>query len=279
MKKELVYQPPKWEKEQREYFRVLKQTGGKDCTLKSLQSLIERKKESPESRDYATLYRRLYLKYHILAGDMYLIGSPDQQCITYTYLSGMSAILAYLFHMLNPPKDLHETDRRNIPSNFILGMLELYAVNQPLPACIRHIDNPDIQLLMGDEDDTAAPSDGPNLQPDPEGPYRFEISEGEQEAIRAVRERDSKTLKERLVKWIRAYRREPLGYADYVDIYSIAFIKLAHKLNMDCDINIIEIPSFFFDDAICRIDPAETQVPFFEDAKAALKQYGLDFEL
>lgn len=279
MKKELVYQPATWEKEQKRYLKVLKQVGGEDCALRNLQSLIERKKEFPESRNYATMYTNFHLSYRILAGKLYLRDSADQKCITYTYLSGMSAILAYLFYMLNPPKDLDENDKRNVPFDFILGVLQLYAVNQPLPACIRRIDNPYIQLLMGDEDDTAAPSDGPNLQPDPEGPYCFKIGERGQAIIQAVRERDGKALKELLVQRIRQYRRGPLGYAEYVDIYSIAFIKLAHKLNMDCDINIIEIPSFFFDDAICRIDPAETQVPFFEDAKAALKQYGLDFEL
>lgn len=279
MRKDLDYQSPKWEKEQKKDSQLLRQLKGADITLNSLEKLIEEEKEFPELRDYRSLYRNLHLTYRILAGVSYLRNPTDQQCIKYTYLSGVSAVLAYLFYVSDPPEKLDKTDRQNVILDFSLGTLQLYAVNQPLPSCIHHIDNPYVQLLLGKIDNATSLLNKLDSQFNPSEPYQFWISESERAIIQAAIEKDSQTMKDLLVQRIKRYRKEPVGCSVFLDIYSIAFIKLAHTWNMNCDINIIEIPSFFFNDTVCKINPSTTQVPFFEEAKKELEQYGVALEL
>ena len=279
MRKDLDYQSPKWEKEQKKDSQLLRQLKGKDITLNNLQRLLEERKKSPESRRYRSLYTNLHLKYRILAGVSYLRNPTDQQCIKYTYLSGVSAVLAYLFYVSDPPEKLDKTDRQNVILDFTLGTLQIYAVNQPLPSCIHHIDNPYVQLLLGNIDNATSLLNKLDSQFNPSEPYQFWISESERAIIQAAIEKDGQTMKDLLVQRVKRYRREPVGYSVFLDIYAIAFIKLAHIWNLNCDINVIEIPSFFFDDTVCKINPSTTQVPFFEEAKKELEQYGVALEL
>ena len=109
MRKDLDYQSPKWEKEQKKDSQLLRQLKGKDITLNNLQRLLEERGKSPELKNYRSLYTNLQLKYRILAEVSYLRNPTDQQCIKYTYLSGVSAVLAYLFYVSNPPEKLDKT--------------------------------------------------------------------------------------------------------------------------------------------------------------------------
>lgn len=277
MRKNLKYQSSRWEKEKKEDAKILRQVGY-DITLNNLQKLLEKEKTFSGSRNYRSLYTNLHLKYRILAGNAYLRNPTDQQCIKYTYLSGVSALLAYLFYISNSPENLHETDMEDILSDFTLGILQLYSVNQPLPACIHDIDNPYIPLLLGNIDRVISLLNKLDSHFNLSAPYQFWISESERAIIQSIINRDSQTMEDLLVQYIRQYRNVPLGYSKFIDIYSIAFIKLSHTLGMNCCINIIEIPSFFFEPT-CKIDPLKIQVPFYEEAKKVLEQNHIIFEL
>ena len=283
MRKDLVYQSPNWEKEKKHDAKIQQQLKdklkGKDSTLDSLERLIQEEKEFPELRNYGSLYNHISLKYRMLAGKVYLRNLEDQKCIEYTYLSGVSAVLAYLFYVNDPPKELDKTDRENIISDFTGGVLRLYAVDQPLPSCTYHIDNPYVQLLLGNLDKAASLLNKLGSQFNPAEPYQFWIDESEHAIIQAAIEKDGQKLKDLLVQCIREYRKVPRGYTTFLDTYAIALIKLARTWGEDININVIEIPSMFFGETICKINPLAMQVPFFEEAKNELKKYGVTFEL
>ena len=73
----LVYQPPKWEKEQKKELQLFRQSKGQDITLINLQRILKEEEEFPAMRNYQELYTNLQLKYRILAGSSYLRDSLD----------------------------------------------------------------------------------------------------------------------------------------------------------------------------------------------------------
>ena len=110
-------------------------------------------------------------------------------------------------------------------------------------------------------------------------PDEFWMSELEKEIIQSVIQKNEQALNKSLVQRIKQYRKAPVGYSTLIDVFSIAIIKFAHLQNMACDINVIEIPPFFFNENECKIDILSTQVPFFNEARIALKDYGIELKL
>lgn len=94
-------------------------------------------------------------------------------------------------------------------------------------------------------------------------------------SIQAMTEKDEKTLNNQLVQHIKNERKWPVGYSIFVDAYSIAYIKLARLSNMNCGLDVIEVPKMFFDDAACKIDISEIKLPFFDDAVEQLEKSGI----
>lgn len=279
MEKDLDYQSPKWEKEKKKELQLFRQSKGQDITLNNLQRILQEEEDFPDLRDYGELYSNLGLKYRLIGEAAYLRNPTDKQCIKYTYLSGISSILAYLFHVSNPSEKQSNADKQNIVLDFTLGVLQLYAVNQPLPSCIHQIENPYIQLLLGNEDLAISLLNKTDSQFNPSEPYKLWINQIGKEIIRSTIQKEHQTLNKFLIKRIKEYRKAPVGYSTFIDVYSIAFLKLAHIRNMNCHINIIEIPSFFFDENECKFDITTTQVPFFNEAKTILKNYGIELQL
>lgn len=105
-------------------------------------------------------------------------------------------------------------------------------------------------------------------------PYAVLMNDAQRLAVQAMTEKNEKLLTDQLIQRVKAYRKQPVGYSTFVDAYSIAYIKLAHMNNMSCNLNIIEIPEMFFDDAVCKIDTSEIKLPFFDDALEQLKKSG-----
>ena len=64
-------------------------------------------------------------------------------------------------------------------------------------------------------------------------------------------------------------------YLMKLEMNSIAMIKLAYRHGMHCEIDVIEIPKFFFDEEVCSIDNTEIKIPFFDDALEQLKKLGI----
>ncbi len=73
-------------------------------------------------------------------------------------------------------------------------------------------------------------------------------------SIQAMTEKDEKTLNNQLVQHIKNERKWPVGYSIFVDAYSIAYIKLARLNNMNCGLDVIEVPKMFFDDAVEQLE-------------------------
>lgn len=271
----LDYQPPKWAKEQKKDLQLLRQSKGKDITLSNLQRILKEEEEFPEMRNYEELYTNLHLKYRILAGESYLRDNSDVQVIRYTYLSGMAAICAYLFHKATPHQDYNDTDQKNMMYDFSYGLLQLFAVQNSLPKCLCSLEHPYVQLLLGNFEKAV------ELLPltlpvyNPMQPDKVLLSEEQQVVIQAVVEQNEKLLTNQLIQRVKAYRKQSVGYSTFVDAYSIAFTKLARMNNMNCKLDIIEIPKMFFDKTACQIDTAELKLPFFDDAIERLENNGM----
>ena len=93
-------------------------------------------------------------------------------------------------------------------------------------------------------------------------PYAVLMSDAGRLAVQAMAEKDERTLNNLLVQHIKNERKWPVGYSIFVDAYSIAYIKLARLNNMNCGLDVIEVPKMFFDDAACKIDISEIKLPF-----------------
>lgn len=279
----LVYQPPKWEKELRNKAKVWKKQDGKISAYYNMMALLARneRKESAQ-RDYRRIYSNLHLEYHMIAGNLYLKNPDDIQCVTYCYLSGLAGIFAYLFDhavgekISKQQQNLDITEMEHAVKDFACSILQLYAVNQPIPPYMKHINHLYISLFEGDFEKTRSLLSKTGTEFDCSNPDQLWISETERSIIQAILCKDDNALYKSLVQHIKNYRKWPVGYSTFIDIRSIAYIKLARQYGMNCELNIIEIPNMFFDDTICRIDVTEMKLPFYEDAVEQLKTFGIE---
>lgn len=270
----LVYQPPKWEKEQKKELQLFRQSKGQDITLINLQRILKEEEEFPAMRNYQELYTNLQLKYRILAGSSYLRDSLDAHVVYYTYLSGMASVCAYLFNHTAPPEKRNDTDQKNIGYDFSYGLFQLFAVQSYLPPCLSSFEHPYVQLLLGNFEQAVELLSSTLPTFDATRPYAVLMNDAQRLTVQAMAEKNEKLLTDQLVQQVKAYRKQPVGYSTFVDAYSIAYIKLARMNNMSCNLDIIEIPEMFFDDTICKIDTSEIKLPFFDDALEQLKKLG-----
>ncbi len=277
MAEKLVYQPPKWEKELKKDLQLFRQSKGKDITLSNLQKILKEEEEFPSMRNYGDLYANLQLKYRILAGSSYLRDNSNVQVIQYTYLSGMASIFAYLFCIADPHSKRNITEQINMILDFAYGLLQLFAVQGVLPQCLAYMDHPYVQLLLGNFEKAVELLASVNSAYDAANPQTILMSDMEVSAIRAVADKDEKALARLLTQHVKKYRKQPVGYSTFVDAYSIAYIKLMQQHGMNCSLDIIEIPTMFFDEVICKIDPTEVSLPFYEDAVEQLKKTGIEW--
>jgi len=274
----LVYQPPKWEKELNKKAKVWKKQDGKISAYYNMMALLTRNEQKDSAqRNYCGIYSSLHLQYHIIAGNLYLKNPNDIQCVTYCYLSGLAGIFAYLFDNA-PGKKISKqqqnsdiTKMENAVKDFAFSILQLYAVNQPIPPYIKNINHLYISLFEGDFERTRSLLSETGNEFDLSNPDKLWISETERSIIQAIISKDDNALYKSLIQHIKNYRKLPVGNSTFIDICSIAYIKLARQYGMNCELNIIEIPEMFFDDTICRIDVAEVKLPFYEDAVEQLK--------
>ena len=277
MAAKLDYQSPKWAKEQKKELQFFRQAKGQDITLLNLQRILKEEEEFPAMRDYKELYTNLHLKYRILAGSSYLRNNSDTQVVHYTYLSGMAAVFAYLFNHAALIEKHSDTDQRNIVYDFSYGLLQLFAVQSSLPLCLSSLEHPYVQLLFGNFEKAVELLSSTLVEYDAAQPYAVLMSETQRLMIQAMAEKDEKRLTGQLVQRVKAYRKQPVGYSTFVDAYSIAYIKLAHLNNMNCELDIIEVPKIFFDDTVCQIDAQKVKLPFFDDAIEQLKKIGVNW--
>lgn len=282
----LVYQPPKWEKELSKKAKVWKKQDGKISAYYNMMALLARNEQKDSAqRNYCGIYSTLHLQYHIIAGNLYLKNPNDIQCIAYCYLSGLAGIFAYLFgnvvgeKICKQQQNLDITEMENAVKDFAFSILQLYAVNQPIPPYIKNINHLYISLFEGDFEKTRSLLSETGTEFDLSNPNKLWISEVERSIIQAIIDKDDKALYKALVQHIKKYRKWPVGYSTFIDVCSVAYIKLARQCGINCELNIIEIPKMFFDDALCKIDVTEIKLPFYEDAVEQLKTFGIETTL
>jgi len=279
----LVYQPLKWEKELSNKAKVWKKQDGKISAYYNMMALLARNEQKDSAqRNYRGIYSNLHLQYHIIAGNLYLKNPNDIQCINYCYLSGLAGVFAYLFHNAAGEKiskrqqNSDITEMENAAKDFAFSILQLYAVNQPIPPYVKNINHLYISLFEGDFEKTRSLLSETGSEFDLSNPNKLWISEIERSIIQAIIGKNDKALYKSLIQYIKNYRKLPVGYSTFIDICSIAYMKLARKYGMNCELNIIEIPKMFFDDTLCRIDVAKINLPFYEDAVEQLKTFGIE---
>lgn len=276
MATKLAYQSSKWEKERQNNEKRYIADKGKFVAQASMESLIKRGlAQSADSRDYVRYYSSFSLKYKILAGRTYLRNNSDSQVIHYTYLSGMAAIFAYLFDIAHPAVNRDKTDQENMVKNFSYGLLQLFAVQNYLPQCLSSLEHPYVQMLLGNFEKAVELLPTTLSEYDAAQPYAVLMSDAERLTVQAIAEKDEKALNNQLVQHIKNERKWPVGYSVFVDAYSIAYIKLARLNNMNCGLDVIEVPKMFFDDAACKIDISEIKLPFFDNAVEQLEKSGI----
>lgn len=276
-KMKLTYKSPKWDKELKNKEKVWKQLKGIPALI-NLERRLERMKAC-DQQNYCSFYFNVHLSYEIAARDVYLSGNRGIKCsIAYTYLSGMAAIMGKLFDTSELKSQRHVTNAESIVCAFDLGLLQMIACNQAFPKTIEGMEHIYIHLFNQNEEKVKELLDSLEGEFNPKKPDNMWLGEGEKLRIEAILNRDEKKLQELLMKMIMEYRKEPVGYSQILDIYSIAFIKLAKRYGMEIKINVIEIPEQFFDDEICKEAIAKAELPFFDKALVALEERGIFFE-
>ncbi len=276
MAAKLAYQPSKWEKERQNNEKRYIAGKGKYAVQTNMENMIRRGlAKSADCRDYVSYYSSFSLSYRILAGRTYLRNNSDSQVIHYTYLSGIAAIIAYLLDIAHPAENRDKTDQEDMVNDFSYGLFQLFAVQNYLPQCLNFLEHPYVQLLLGNFEKAVELLPSTLSEYDAAQPYAVLMSDEARQTVQAMVEKDEKALNNQLVQRIRNERKWPVGYSIFVDAYSIAYIKLARLNNMNCELDVIEVPKMFFDDAACKIDISEIKLPFFDDALEQLKKLGI----
>lgn len=280
MPQKIVYQPSKWEKELRNKEKVWNKQHGKMSAYNNLNALIKQNETKDSSqRNYFQIYSNMHLKYRIIAGNLYLRDQQDTHCLDYCYLSAMAGVFSHLFDTPELQNSRNVTEQQNAIKYLAFSIFQLYAVNQPIPPYIQKMNHLYVKLLMGDFEKANFLLLETETEFDPRNPDKLWIDAVERAVIRALINKDEDTLKKALITRIREYRKWPVGYSTFIDIFSIALIKLARQYGMNCEIDVIEIPKFFFDKEVCSIDIENVKLPFFEDAVEELKKMGIDWTL
>ena len=276
MAAKLAYQPSKWEKERQNNEKRYIAGKGKYAVQTNMENMIRRGlAKSADCRDYVSYYSSFSLSYRILAGRTYLRNNSDSQVIHYTYLSGIAAIIAYLLDIAHPAENRDKTDQEDMVNDFSYGLFQLFAVQNYLPQCLNFLEHPYVQLLLGNFEKAVELLPSTLSEYDAAQPYAVLMSDEARQTVQAMVEKDEKALNNQLVQRIRNERKWPVGYSIFVDAYSIAYIKLARLNNMNCGLDVIEVPKMFFDDAACKIDISEIKLPFFDDAVEQLEKSGI----
>lgn len=251
----LAYQSSKWEKERQNNEKRYIAGKGKYAVQTNMENMIRRGlAKSADCSDYVSYYSSFSLSYRILAGRTYLRNNSDSQVIHYTYLSGIAAIFAYLLDIAHPAVNRDKTDQEDMVNDFSYGLFQLFAVQNYLPQCLNFLEHPYVQLLLGNFGKAVELLPSTLSEYDAAQPYAVLMSDEARQTVQAMVEKDEKALNNQLVQRIRNERKWPVGYSIFVDAYSIAYIKLARLNNMNCELDVIEVPKMFFDDAVEQLE-------------------------
>lgn len=258
----LEYKGKKWDKEVANFQKMIEVTKG--AFNKNEIFTIEKFLNS-RSRDYLRLYSRLSGNYREMAVYYYLNDINSQEVKKYTYLSGYALLITkYLY------EEGMRTEYNRIVEDIIEGDTD-YALYQLI--AVGEVDNPYIEMEVNNlimliyqqkyEQAELIVKQLPD-NPDDSKEIYYIRPEYLKKIYSAIINQDEKAFNEEIIKRIKKYRKNMVGYSTIIDIVSVALIKMAEQRGLCCTVDAIEIPKQFFDETY-EINKNEIKLPFYVD--------------
>ena len=254
------YQSKKWEKEIQKIISFKKEVKGNlFCNLE----LVISKHLNSDFKDYMYTYVGLSGCYEQLSRRFYLDNQINEELINFTYLSGIALLYTQKMYEIGV-----KTEFDYIVNPYLNNMdniiYKLISVNETEFDIFKDKNNI-IKLLFNKEYDKA--SEMINKIPD-ESDSSMQIEymrpEDLKKIYQAIIDKNEKIFNEEMIKRIKKYRKNMVGYCPIIDIVSIALIKIAKKAGLNYTFDVIEIPKMYFDETY-KIDKEKVKLPFYEE--------------
>ena len=192
------------------------------------------------------------LKYKIVARDLYNYDTEDTSCMQELFLSALVEIIAQSFCNDEIRKQERIPDDINLDAYYLNALYMFIATNQTDYECFNKDDNIVLWLYNQNIEKAREYLDTIESKTELDIGNMYDGVSRLREIMLALINKDAVKMKEEMISRIRKYRRNGDGYLTAIDFISIAFIKMAKKQGMDIEIDVIEIPKFFFDDEVIQ---------------------------
>lgn len=263
----IEYQGKKWGKEIIKFQKFKKSVKGR---FDNNENFVIKQFQETNNKDFLRLYNHLSGVYERMSTYYYLDDINSDKIINYTYLSGMAMLISACLHKNGARTQFDEVVKNSIEQNTDYALFQLIAVAEMELPYVSLEENNLIMLMYHQKYEQAKLL----LEKIPDNPDEsYEIyyinPENLQNIYMAIIEHDEKRFNEELVRRIKKYRKNMVGYSTIIDIVSVALIKIAEREGLHCMIDVIEIPKQFFDKT-CAIDKKEVKLPYYDEF---LKEY------
>lgn len=260
------YKNKKWDKQLTNLNKVIKDLKGKlsgEINITSAyKNLIENRE--PSKKNYSAYLKSCQRNYASAAGSRYMLDNSDYKAVDYTYLSGLTGVLAseLMGEILDDKNmDLQEAIYELIAADYT--QVSYLREESGIISCIFNQKYEKAKELLD------------NIQADEEvveGSYYKDYS-ALKNIYMAIIEKNEKAFNEELQKRIKRYRRNMVGYTTKIDYISIALIKLAKKAGIHYTFEVIEIPGLFFDENY-QINKEQVKFNCMDEVMEVLKKEG-----
>ena len=248
------YKSKKWDKEIKE-FKKLKEYLWSN---QNEQLLIQR---FLKDQDFQDFYASLALKYNCLADKKYLFDYIDD-AIKYTYLSGYALLLAYCIYKKGPDSNYNRRIE-SLLAGIDYALYQLIATGEIENDYISKLDD-HLIVLMYHKKYEQVKLKLEQLSETPKQSLYYVHPSYLKETYMAIIEHDEKKFNDELVKRIKTYRKNMVGYSVMIDAVSVALIKMAQREGINCTVDVIEIPKQFFDENYA-INVEECKLPYYDE--------------
>lgn len=263
----IKYEAVKWQREVSK-IKTLKKTCKGDLKKNELFDINEFLGNG--SSDYLRLYNSLASSYAQLAKWNYLDDILTNEIKKYTYLSGVAFVIAANLYKAGVRTKFNDNFTDSIVANSIesdidYALFQLIAVDE-LENPYTKIEEKNLIVLMyyqKYEEAMVLLNQLPD-EPDESNEIYYIDAQYLKKIYMAIINCDEKNFNEELVKRIKKYRKNMVGYSTIIDIVSVGLIKIAKRAGIQCTVDVIEIPKQFFDDA-CILDKNEMKLPFYDE--------------
>lgn len=226
-------------------------------------------------KDVVTLYYLLWDNYRVKGGQIYLLEANAEASYLYLNLAVKYYAKAYNAFLsgcisFNPAIN-NQLQNIEAHENFLyhaIALNELEIAKRYSSIC------PVISLVLASEYDKARTflEDLDIKTDDSQEPFYIHIS-FLKDIYLAMLDRNEDKFNELLSKRISKYRRRPASYQPYVDTTSVALIKMAKKLGVQCKFSVEEIPEYFLTTR-ASIKNADCCIMDLQKCERAFKEWG-----